>query len=69
MVNILHDKDADMSALEGKTVAVIGYGSQGSAQAKMMKDNPAIAQLAGLASHSDRGEQYHDVQDHPSVDA
>lgn len=37
MVNILHDKDADMAALEGKTVAVIGYGSQGSAQAQMMK--------------------------------
>ncbi|MBW2980198.1 ketol-acid reductoisomerase [Candidatus Woesearchaeota archaeon] len=37
MVNILHDKDADMAALEGKTIAVIGYGSQGSAQAQMMK--------------------------------
>ncbi|MFC1705006.1 ketol-acid reductoisomerase [Nanoarchaeota archaeon] len=37
MVNILHDKDADAAALEGKTVAVIGYGSQGSAQAQMMK--------------------------------
>jgi len=37
MVNILHDKDADIAALEGKTVAVIGYGSQGSAQATMMK--------------------------------
>jgi ketol-acid reductoisomerase len=37
MVNLLHDKDADIAALEGKTVAVIGYGSQGSAQAQMMK--------------------------------
>lgn len=37
MVNVLHDKDADESALEGKTVAVVGYGSQGSAQAQMMK--------------------------------
>ncbi|MEA2037160.1 MAG: ketol-acid reductoisomerase [Nanoarchaeota archaeon] len=37
MVNILHDKDADMKALDGKTVAVVGYGSQGSAQAQMMK--------------------------------
>ena len=37
MVNILHDKDADTAALEGKTVAVVGYGSQGSAQAQMMK--------------------------------
>lgn len=39
MVNILHDKDASMDALEGKTVAVIGYGSQGSAQAIMMKES------------------------------
>lgn len=39
MVNILHDKDADEKALEGKTVAVIGYGSQGSAQATMMKES------------------------------
>ncbi len=39
MVNILHDKDADMAALDGKTVAIIGYGSQGSAQAQMMKES------------------------------
>ncbi len=39
MVNILHDKDADTAVLEGKTIAVIGYGSQGSAQALMMKDS------------------------------
>ena len=39
MVNILHDKDADMASLEGKTIAVIGYGSQGSAQAQMMKES------------------------------
>lgn len=39
MVNILHDKDADSSVLEGKTIAVIGYGSQGSAQAMMMKES------------------------------
>jgi len=39
MVNILHDKDADTAILKGKTVAVIGYGNQGSAQAKMMKSS------------------------------
>ena len=37
MVNLLHDKDADIAALDGKIVAVVGYGSQGSAQAQMMK--------------------------------
>ncbi len=39
MVKILHDKDADISHLKGKTVAVIGYGSQGSAQAQCMRDS------------------------------
>ena len=39
MVKILHDSDADASVLNGKTVAVIGYGSQGSAQALCMRDS------------------------------
>ena len=39
MVKILHDKDADLKVLKGKTVAVIGYGSQGSAQALCMRDS------------------------------
>ena len=38
-VTILHDKDADASILNGKTVAVIGYGSQGTAQALCMRDS------------------------------
>jgi ketol-acid reductoisomerase len=38
-MNILHDKDADLGVLKGKTVAVIGYGSQGSAQALCMRDS------------------------------
>ncbi len=39
MVKLLHDKDADLKALKGKTVAVIGYGNQGSAQALCMRDS------------------------------
>ena len=31
---IYHDADADLSLLQGKTVAVLGYGSQGHAQLK-----------------------------------
>jgi ketol-acid reductoisomerase len=38
-MNLVHDKDADLSVLNGKTVAVIGYGSQGSAQALCMRDS------------------------------
>lgn len=36
MVNMYYEKDADPSVLESKKIAVIGYGSQGRAQARMM---------------------------------
>lgn len=39
MVKILHDNDADMKFLAGKTVAVIGYGSQGRNQALCLRDS------------------------------
>ena len=38
-VTLYYDKDADMSVLEGKKIAVIGYGAQGRAQAQMMHDS------------------------------
>ena len=36
---ILHDSDADFGVLNGKTIAVIGYGAQGRAQALCMRDS------------------------------
>ena len=33
-LNIYYDKDADLGRLEGKTVAIMGYGSQGHAHAQ-----------------------------------
>jgi len=36
---IYYDKDADLSALEGRKVAIIGYGSQGHAHALNLKDS------------------------------
>ena len=38
-MRILHDNDADLSVLNGKTIAVIGYGSQGRAQSLCMRDS------------------------------
>jgi len=32
-LRIFYDKDADLGRLAGKTVAIIGYGSQGHAHA------------------------------------
>ncbi|HSS03626.1 MAG TPA: ketol-acid reductoisomerase [Solirubrobacterales bacterium] len=39
--DIFYDKDADLSKLEGKTVAILGYGSQGHAHALNLKDSGA----------------------------
>jgi len=39
MINILHDSDADTAILNGKTIAIIGYGNQGSAQALCLRDS------------------------------
>src|SRR3954468_10388237 len=36
---IYYDNDADLSALKNKTVAIIGYGSQGHAQAQNLRDS------------------------------
>ena len=38
---VIYDKDADLSKLDGKTVAMIGYGSQGHAHALNLKDSGA----------------------------
>jgi len=38
-MKIYRDEDADLKDLEGKTIAVIGYGAQGKAQAQCMKDS------------------------------
>jgi len=39
MVNLIHDDGADIKALDGKTIAIIGYGAQGRAQALCMKES------------------------------
>jgi ketol-acid reductoisomerase len=39
MATIYYDKDADLNALKGKKIAIIGYGSQGHAHALNLKDN------------------------------
>ncbi len=36
---IYYDKDADLKALEGKTVGILGYGSQGHAHAQNLKES------------------------------
>ena len=38
-MQLYHDKDADLKVLDGKKVAVLGYGSQGRAQALCFNDS------------------------------
>ncbi len=45
-----YEKDVDRSVLEGKTIAIIGYGSQGHAQAQNLREsgfNVIVAQRPG----------------------
>ena len=66
MANIYYEEDCNLSLLKGKTVAIIGYGSQGHAHALNLKDSgvnvvvglyegsksKAIAEKAGLKVYS-----------------
>lgn len=47
MFKVYYDQDADLGLLKGKTVAIIGYGSQGHAQAQNLQDN-GINVVVGL---------------------
>ncbi|MDD2421060.1 MAG: ketol-acid reductoisomerase [Heliobacteriaceae bacterium] len=52
-MKVYYDADADMSLLKNKVVAVIGYGSQGHAQAQNLKDS-GINVVIGLRPGSPR---------------
>jgi len=49
---MIYDKDADLAKLDGKTVAILGYGSQGHAHALNLKDS-GVDVVVGLRSGSD----------------
>ena len=51
MIKKYYDKDCDLSLLKDKTVAIIGYGSQGHAHALNLKDS-GIKVIIGLRSDS-----------------
>jgi ketol-acid reductoisomerase len=51
MSDVFYENDADLSQLEGKTVAVIGYGSQGHAHALNLKES-GVEVVVGLRPDS-----------------
>ena len=51
---IYYDQDADLSLLKGKTLAILGYGSQGHAHAQNLRDsglNVVVAELPGTPNY------------------
>ncbi len=53
---MLYDEDADLTLLDQKTVAIIGYGSQGHAHALNLKDS-GISVVVGLREDSASADQ------------
>ena len=51
MAEIFYDKDADLSIIQGKKVAIIGYGSQGHAHAQNLRDS-GVEVVIGLKDGS-----------------
>src|SRR5258708_25807301 len=51
MATLYYDKDADLGLLKGKTVPIIGYGSQGHAHALNLKDS-GVSVVVGLPADS-----------------
>ena len=50
-MQVYYDKDADLARLEGRTVAVLGYGSQGHAHALNLRDS-GVDVVVGLRDGS-----------------
>lgn len=51
---IYYDADADLALLKGKTIAILGYGSQGHAQAQNLRDSGCkviVGQRKGSANY------------------
>lgn len=54
MAKIYYDQDADLAPLMGKKIAIIGYGSQGHAQAQNLRDSGLqvlVAELEGTDNY------------------
>ncbi len=53
-MKIYYDKDADLKQLKGRKIAIIGYGSQGHAQAQNLRDSGLdviVAELEGTENY------------------
>ncbi|WJY67881.1 ketol-acid reductoisomerase [Corynebacterium auris] len=55
-IDVFYDKDADVSLIQGKKVAVIGYGSQGHAHAQNLRES-GVEVVIGLRDGSKSAEK------------
>ena len=56
MAKRYYEKDADLSLLKGRTVAIIGYGSQGHAHSLNLRDSGIDVVVAGAAGQPELGQ-------------
>ena len=61
-MQVYYDKDADLSLIRGKKVAIIGYGSQGHAHALNLRDSGVRDIVIGLRAGSASAEKAMKVQ-------
>lgn len=69
MVDVYHDEDANLSVLDGETVAVIGYGNQGRAQALNMRDSGLEVIVGNIRDRSFAQAQEDGFPTHPIAEA
>jgi ketol-acid reductoisomerase len=54
MAKLFYDNDADLACLAGKTIGIVGYGSQGHAQAQNLRESGVsviVSDLPGTPNH------------------
>ncbi|MGQ9788398.1 MAG: ketol-acid reductoisomerase [Candidatus Hadarchaeaceae archaeon] len=69
MTKIYYDRDADISPLKGKTIAILGYGNQGQAQAKNLRDSGCRVIIGNIkdASYDQAKQDGFEVYDIPEA--
>jgi len=66
MAKVYYDKDANIELLRGKTIAIIGFGNQGAAQAQNLRDSGLkviIAEVEGTPNWKNAQEAGFEVMD------
>ena len=61
-LKMIYEKDAPLDGLKGKTVAIIGFGSQGHAHAQNMRDSGL---KVIVANRKDSARLFEDLPDRP----